>query len=158
MPVIGYPIHPDPEIALKEFQRLQAEFEATWWRTKDLHVLCKALEHVKAARQLAPDWLLEAAGGVLKMSRTARAVKRFEDCKRHARRYQIVRDLRRKGHIKDDALDQAVEVLAAEGDVALRPTIKDSYVRVYRDLKKKGQKSEFHAFVAPTVVPFKGRG
>jgi hypothetical protein len=144
----------DPETELENFRRKQTEYEVAYHRTGDPLVLHEALQHAKAARQLTPDWLMEALGDHLGRSRTDHTAERLQDRMRHVRRYRCVRDLRGKGLIKGDALDQAVVALAATDAAAERGTIENSYDRVSRDLKR--PKSEYFLFVAqsdPTVVP-----
>ena len=51
---------PDPEADLKNFQNKQAEYEAAYRCTKQPFVLCEALLNAQAARQLTPDWLVDA--------------------------------------------------------------------------------------------------
>ena len=145
---------PDPETDLKNFQRKQAEYEAAYRRTKDPLVLKEALMNARAAGQPPPDWLVQALGNSIMRGRTGQMARRFRERMRHVRRYRCVRDLYRS-YTKDDALDQAVAALAAEGDVAAWDTIEDSYDRVSRDLRQ-GRESEYFFLVArsdPTRVP-----
>jgi hypothetical protein len=67
---------------------------------------------------------------------------------RHVRRYNCVRDLRRK-YTKTRSLDLAVAMLHGEpaGGVT-RDTIEESYDDVRKDLERKGRKSEFFYLVA----------
>jgi hypothetical protein len=119
-------------------------------------VLHEALRHAKAAKQLTPDWLMEALGNHLGRSRTDYTAERLQDRMRHVRRYRCVRDLRGRGLIKDDALDLAVAAFKAKGETTARSTIEDSYNLVSRDLNKAGCESEYFHLVAksdPTVVP-----
>jgi hypothetical protein len=146
----------DPETEVKNFQRKQAEYEAAYRRTGDPLVLHEALMNAKAAGQLTPDWLMEALGDNLKKDRTDQTAERFRERMRHVQRYRCVRDLRQKGHVKNDALDRAVAALEATDAAAVRPTIEDSYDLVYRDLKQLGRNSEYFYLVAradPTKVP-----
>jgi hypothetical protein len=95
-------------------------------------------------------------GDKLKRDRTDQTAERFRERMRHVQRYRCVRDLRQKGHVKNDALDRAVAALAATDAAAVRPTIEDSYDLVYRDLKQLGRNSEYFYLVAradPTKVP-----
>jgi hypothetical protein len=155
---------PDPKTDLKNFQRKQAEYRATYRRTREPLALFEALLNARAFLQLPADldWLMVAMGDIIMRSRTnkkgrpSKAAERFQDRMCHAQRYLCVRNLRQKGHTKDDALDLAVAALEAAGDPATRPTIENSYDLVYRDLKQAGPKSEFSVFVArgePAVVP-----
>jgi hypothetical protein len=146
----------DPETELKNFERKQAEYEAAYHHTGEPLALFEALLHARAARQLTPDWLVEAVGGIIMRGRTGQTTERFRERMRHVRRFRCVRDLRQKGHIKDDALDLAVVALKAT-DAAGRPsTIEDSYDLVKRDLKRAERDNEYSLLVArsdPTVVP-----
>jgi hypothetical protein len=146
----------DPEIELKNFQYKQAEYEAAYRRTEDPLVLYEALLNAQSAQQLTPDWLVKAVGDIILRDRTGQAAERFQERMRHVRRYRCVRDLRQRGHNKDDALDLAVAALEATDAAAARSTIEHSYDEVKRDLKRAGRESEFFYLVArsdPTVVP-----
>jgi hypothetical protein len=146
----------DPETKLKNFQCKQAEYEAAYRRTGEPLTLYDALLHATAAGQLTPDWLVEALRGAIIRGRTGQIARRFRERMRDVRRYRCVQDLRRKGLSEDDALDQAVTVLAATDATTLRRTIEASYDRVTRDLKRAGPESAYFPLVAkgePTVVP-----
>ena len=77
---------------------------------------------------------------------------------RHIQRYIAVRNLRRNGHTKDSALNEAVDFLAKQRvaasppvdrrAVASRRTIEASYDKVERSLKRQGRESEFFYLVA----------
>src|SRR5262245_9495689 len=127
----------DPETELKNFQRKQAEYEAAYRRTGEPLALCEALLHAQAAQQLTPDWLVTALRDIVMRDRTDQAVERFRERMRHVQRYRCVRDLRQKGHIKDCALDLAVEKLEATEAAGVRSTIGYSYDLVSRDLRRK---------------------
>ena len=167
MPVVhvgSFP--PDPETDLKNFQRKQAEYEAAWRATSEPLALYEALLNAHGYLQLPAElnWLMTAMGDYITKSRAkgkrkgkaSRTVERLQDRMNHVRRYRCVRDLYQNGRNKEDALDLAVEQLAANGEAAARPTIEDSYDRVSRDLNRKGHESEYFILVArsdPTVVP-----
>jgi hypothetical protein len=146
----------DPKTELKNFERKQAEFEAAYRRTEDPLILYEALRHVQAARQMPPDWLMEACGDSILRDRTDQTAERFKERMRHVQRYRCVRNLRLEKHTKDRALDLAVDRLEPKGERAARSTIEESYNRVSRDLKRAGRDSEYFLLVArsdPTVVP-----
>jgi hypothetical protein len=147
----------DPKKELENFQRKQFEYLAAYLKTKDPLVVYEALRYANSARQPWPDWLHEAArSAILGDGRTDHHAERFKDRMRHVQRYRCVRDLRRKSKTLDQALELAVDVLNAKGDLVLRSTVETSYLKVSRDLKKLGPKSEYHLLVTqtdPTVVP-----
>src|SRR6478672_2175778 len=113
----------DPKLELKNFQRKQAEYEAAWRATSEPLVLYEAMLHAQAAGQPTPDWLVAALGEFImknrmkgkRKNRPSRTVERFQDRMGHVRRYRCVRDLCKKGHSEEQALDLAVEQLAANG-------------------------------------------
>jgi len=145
---------PDPENDLKNFQDKQAEYEAAYCRTGEQLVLYEALLHVQAAEQSLPDWLVTAVGNM--KGRTDLSVRRFRERMLHVQRYRCVRDLRKNGHTKNQALELAAATLEATDAEAPQRTIENSYDRVSRSLKRAGQKSEFFWLVDrsdPTVVP-----
>jgi hypothetical protein len=87
--------------------------------------------------------------------RTDELAKRDRERMQHVHRYIVVRDLRNavnqhtgKKYTKDEALDLAIESLAKQGAAASRRTIEGSYDRVGRDLKRRGQASEFFYLLA----------
>jgi hypothetical protein len=135
----------------QEFLRQQAGFEAAYRATGDPQALCHALLHVWSSRQTPPAWVVRDILNALIEQRTDEAAERYRERMRHVQRYLAVRDLRSKGHKKDDALDQAVEVLARQRAAAARGTIEDSYNRVRRDLERQRNASEFHYLVV--LVP-----
>jgi hypothetical protein len=152
----SYP--PDPETDLKNFQRKQAEYEAAYRRTGEPLAAYEALLHARSYLQVPADlnWLVDAVGKIILQGRTDQTAERFRERMRHVRRYQCVRDLRDRGHIKDDALDLAAVALEATDAAAMRSTIGDSYDLVKRDLKRAGRESEYFLLVArsdPTKVP-----
>jgi hypothetical protein len=156
MAVIYVGVPWDPETDLKNFERKQAELKAAYQRTRDPLVLHEALLHANAAERPAPDWLVETLGVLIMRDRTDAIAERFRERMRHVRRYRRVRDLRRKGLGKEDALDQAVAALEAAGEPIKRGTVEVSYDLVSRDLNKAGCESEYFHLVAksdPTVVP-----
>ena len=114
----------------QEFLRQQAGFEAAYRATGDPQALCHALLHVWSSRQTPPAWVVRDILNALIEQRTDEAAERYRERMRHVQRYLAVRDLRSKGHKKDDALDQAVEVLARQRAAAARGTIEDSYNRL----------------------------
>ena len=149
---------PDPETDLKNFQRKQAEYEAAYHRTEEPFVLYEALLHADPYLQFPVElsWLVTAVGNVIMRDRTKNTAERFKERMRHVQRYRCVRDLREKGHKKDQALELAIAKLEATDAAAMRGTIEVSYDKVSRDLKKKGRESEFFWLVArsdPTLVP-----
>jgi len=131
-----------------EFLRRQAEFEAAYRRTGEPLALLDALRDAWWSRQTVPGWVLHDIGNALISARTDKAAERDRDRMRHVQRYIVVRDLRRKGHTKDSALDQAVEVLAKQRAAAVRGTIEKSYDKVERSLKQEKHESEFCYHVA----------
>jgi uncharacterized membrane protein YgcG len=146
----------DPETDLKNFQGKQAEYEAAYRRTGEPLALYEALLHATAAGQPTPDWLVTAIGDIIVRGRNDQAARRFQERVRHVRRYRLVRDLRRRGHTKDCALELAVAALEATDAAGARSTIENSYDRVRRDLERAGRESEYFFLVArsdPTVVP-----
>jgi hypothetical protein len=134
-----------------EFLRKQAEFEAAYRTTGDPQVLWHALLHAWSSRQLPSGRVVLDIGSALIEQRTDEAARRYRERLRHVRRYIVVRDLRSNGHTKDDALDAAVEILAAQRAAAERGTIEKSYDRVRKDLERQGSASEFFYLVA--LVP-----
>jgi hypothetical protein len=149
---------PNPEIDLKNFQRKQAEYEAAYRRTGEPLALYEALLNARAYLQFPAelDWLVAAVGNIIKRDRTDQTAERFRERMRHVQRFRCVRDLRQKGHTKDQALDLAVAAFEARGEATKRSTIDASYNTVSRDLKRKGRESEYFLLVArsdPTVVP-----
>jgi hypothetical protein len=149
---------PDPETDLKNFQREQAKYEAAYRRTREPLALYEALLHARAYLQLPAnlDWLITAMGEFIMGGRTGQTAKQFKARMRHVQRYRCVRDLRRKGHKKERALDLAAAVLAATAAAAKPPTIEKSYDLVSRDLKRAKHESEFFYLVArsdPTRIP-----
>ncbi len=131
----------------QEFLRKQAEFEAAFHTTGDPQVLWHALLHAWSSRQIPAAWLVWDIGAALNGQRTDAAVRRYCDRLRHVQRYIVVRDLRGSGDTKDDALDDAVEILAAQRAAAERGTIEDSYDLVRKDLERQGSASEFFYLV-----------
>jgi len=143
---------------LKNFQRKQAEYEAAYRRTGEPLVLYEALLNARSYLQLPAElnWLVTAVGDNTMRGRSDKMAERFRERMRHVQRYRCVRDLRQKGHKKEDALDLAVAALETTDAKALRPTIATSYDRVRRNLKQKGCESEYFYLVArsdPTKVP-----
>jgi hypothetical protein len=141
----------------EEFLRRQAEFEAAYRRTGEPLVLLDALRDAWWSRQTVPGWVLHDVGNALISARTDEAAERYRDRMRHVQRYIVVRDLRRKDHTKDSALDEAVDLLAEQQmaacdaprrAVASRRTIEGSYDKVERSLKQWGRESEFLYLVA----------
>jgi hypothetical protein len=131
-----------------EFLLKQAEFEAAYRCTGDPLALQEALNHAWFSRQTVPGWLMREIGYALIRSRTDEEAERYQDRMRHVRRFIIVRDLRRKEHTKDNALDVAVKILADQRAAASRRTIEGSYDKVERSLKQRGRESEFFYLVA----------
>jgi hypothetical protein len=158
---------PDPETDLKNFhrkeaeknfQRKQAECEAAYLNTGEPQALVEALRNARGYPQLPTElnWLMVAAGEFIMRSITAQMAERFKERMRHVQRYRCVRDFRRKGHKKELALDLAMAELEATDAKGALPTIRDSYDRVYRDLKRVKHESEYFYLVArsdPTRVP-----
>ena len=147
---------PDPEADLKNFHRKQAEYEAAWRRTEDPLVLDEALLHADAAEQPLPDWLVTAVGNAIMKGRTDEVAERFRERDRHVQRYRCFRDLRKKGHAWNDALNLAAAKLEATDAAGMPSTIEKSYMRVKHDLELAGRESEYFFLVArsdPTVVP-----
>jgi hypothetical protein len=139
-------LSPDEEEA---FLREQAEYEAAYRRTGQTLALWEALKHVHREGQTVPDWLmLNSFEPLVTTATTGEKGERYRERWRHVQRYRCVRDLRRAGHTKDDALDQAVVKLKGtpEGGVS-RGTIEESYDTVRRSLKRAGRESEFFFFV-----------
>src|SRR5262245_687810 len=131
-----------------EFLRNQAEYEAAYRRTGEPLALLDALRDVWWSRQTVPGWLVTNLGDALIRSRTDAEAERYRDRMRHVQRYIIVRDLRRKEHTKDSALDAAVKILADQRAAAERGTSEKSYERVKIDLKQRDRESEFFYLVA----------
>jgi hypothetical protein len=142
---------PDSPAETDEFLRKQAEFEAAYRTTGDPQVLCHALVHAYSTPRPSPRWLVWCTLETLVAQRTGAAARGYRECLQHVRRFIVVRDLRRNGHTKDDALDAAVEILAAQRAAAERGTIAKSYDRVKIDLDRQGSASEFFYLVA--LVP-----
>jgi hypothetical protein len=141
-----------------EFLRKQAEFEAAYRTTGDPQVLWHALLHAWSSRQLPSGRMVLDIGSALIEQRTDAAARRDRERLQHIRRYIVVRDLRSNGHKKDDALNAAVEILAAQRAAAERETIDRSYDWVRKDLDRQGSASEFFYLVklvpeAPAVAP-----
>src|SRR5262249_4189962 len=125
--ITGRPIHkPLSPAENDEFLRRQAEFEAAYRRTGEPLALLDALRDAWSSRQAVPGWLLADIGNALIRQRTDAEAERYRDRMRHVRRYIIVRDLRRKEHTKDSALDVAVKILADQRAAAERATIEKS--------------------------------
>jgi hypothetical protein len=131
-----------------EFLRRQAEFEAAYRCTGEPLALLDALRDAWWSRQTVPGWLVTNIGDALIRQRTDEEAERYRDKMRHVQRYIIVRDLRRKEHTKDNALDVAVKILADQRAAASRRTIEGSYDKVERSLKQRGRESEFFYLVA----------
>jgi hypothetical protein len=147
---------PDPEADLKNFQQQQAEYKAAYHRTGEPFVLYEALLHAGAAEQLTPDWLVTAVGNAIMKGRTDEVAERFRERDRHVQRYRCFRDLRKKGHAWNDALNLAAAKLEATDAAGMPSTIEKSYMRVKHDLELAGRESEYFFLVArsdPTVVP-----
>ena len=158
---------PDPETDLKNFHRKeaeknfnrkQAEYEAAYRSTGEPLALSEALRNARGYPQLPTElnWLMAAAAEFITRSITAQTAERFKERMRHVQRYRCVRDLRKKGHTKERALDLAVEALRDTDAKAELRTIEDSYYRVSRDLRRAGGESEYFYLVArsdPTRVP-----
>lgn len=148
-------LSPDEE---REFLCKQAEFEAAYRRTGDPLVLWNAILHAWSLRQTLPNWLMLPFGKVLIEQRTDEVAERHRERMRHIQRYIAVRNLRRNGHTKDSALNEAVDFLAKQRvaasppvdrrAVASRRTIEASYDKVERSLKRQGRESEFFYLVA----------
>jgi hypothetical protein len=134
------------------FLRKQAEYEAAYRRTGEPLTLLVAVVHTWWSRQTVPCWLVPALGEAFLKLRTDEEARRYRERMRHARRYQCVRDLRLK-YTKDRALDVAVELLAGESAEAERMTTEKSYDLVNRDLKRRGQESEFFYLVGKLDEP-----
>jgi hypothetical protein len=136
------------------FLRKQAEYEAAYRRTGEPLALLDALVHAWSSRQTVPCWLVWDIGEALIKLRTDDEARRYRERMHHARRYQCVRGLRWRGYTKDRALDAAVELLKGESAEAERSTIEKSYDLVNRDLKRRGQESEFFYLVGKLDEPF----
>jgi hypothetical protein len=132
----------------EEFLRRQAAFEAAYRRTGEPLVVLDALRDAWWSRQTVPGWVLFDIGNAVISARTNEAAERYRDRMRHVQRYIVVRDLRRKDHTKDSALDAAVKILADQRAAASRRTIEGSYDKVERSLKQGGRESEFFYHVA----------
>ena len=87
-------------------------------------------------------------GATLIRLRTDEEAERYRDRMRHIQRFLVVRDLRRKGHTKDTALDRAVGMLDGEPAGSVRGTIEKSYNTVRKDLQRRGRDSEFFLLIA----------
>jgi hypothetical protein len=149
---------PDPKADAENFQRKQAEYEAAYRCTGEPRMLYEALLNARAYLRFPADlnWLMTAMGEFVMRGRTDQTAERFRERMRHVQRYRCVRDLRQKGHTKNQALNLAVAKLEATNDPAMRRTIENSYDKVDRDLRKKGCESEYSLLVArsdPTMVP-----
>ena len=131
-----------------EFLRRQAEFEAAYRCAGEPLALLDALRDAWWSRQTVPGWLVTNIGDALIRQRTDEEAERYWDRMRHVQRYIIVRDLRRKEHTKDSALDVAVKILADQRAAASRRTIEGSYDKVERSLKQRERESEFFYLVA----------
>jgi hypothetical protein len=131
----------------QEFLREQAEFEAAFHATGDPQVLWHALLHAWSSRQIPTAWLVWGIGAALNEQRTDAAARRYREQARHVQRFVVVHDLRSNGYTKEDALDAAVEILAAQRAAAARVTIEDSYDLVRKDLDRPRSESEFFYFV-----------
>jgi hypothetical protein len=150
--VTNRPIHKQLSPAENdEFLRKQAKFEAAYRTIGDPQVLMHALLHAWSSKQTIPKWLVWDIGNALIEGRTGEEAERYRERMRHVQRFVVVRDLRRNGHTKDSALDQAVESLASQRAAAARGTIEDSYDRVKRDLERQGPASGF--FYLAELVP-----
>lgn len=144
--------------AEKNFRRKQAEYEAAYRSTGEPLALSEALRNARGYLQLPTElnWLMAAIGEFIMSNRTGQTAERFKERMRHVQRYRCVRDLRRKGHKKELALDLAMAELEATDAKAERRTIEDSYDLVNRDLKRAKRDSEYFYLVArsdPTRVP-----
>src|SRR5262249_55680789 len=118
--------------------------------------LYKALLNAQTARQLTPNWLVDAISELIMRGKTNQMAEILREKMLHVQRYRHVRDLRDKGHSWDDALNLAVTKLEATDAAARRSTIEKSYMRVKRDLELAGCESEYFFLVArsdPTKVP-----
>jgi hypothetical protein len=146
---------PDKERA---FLQKLAEFEAAFRQTDDPLPLWEALHHVERSGQTVPYWLTNALFRVVMRATTDDELRRARQRRWHARRYTCVRDLREKGYTRDQALDQAVIDLRAEGDKGVkrrgkldegvsRDAVEDSYDKVRKDLERRGRESQYYSFV-----------
>jgi hypothetical protein len=119
--VTNRPIHKQLSPAENdEFLRKQAKFEAAYRTIGDPQVLMHALLHAWSSKQTIPKWLVWDIGNALIEGRTGEEAERYRERMRHVQRFVVVRDLRRNGHTKDSALDQAVESLASQRAAAPR--------------------------------------
>jgi len=114
-------------------------------------VLCHALVRAYSSGRPFPRWLVWHTLETLVAQRTGAATRGYYDRLRHVQGYTVVLNLRSNGHTKDDALDAAVGILAAQRAAAERETIERSYDLVRQDLDRQGQASAFYYLV--TLVP-----
>jgi hypothetical protein len=99
--------------------------------------------HAWSSKQTIPIWQVLDICNALIDQRTDEVAHRDRERVGHVQRYLVVDGLRRNGHTKDSALDQAVPTLEKQHAGASRRTIEDSYDRVRKDLERQSQASEF---------------
>jgi hypothetical protein len=93
------------------------------------------------------EWIEAAAVDEIANRRTPAQAEKHRETMRYLMRYRCVRDLRRQGLTKNEALDRAVEMLASMGESAARDTIEDSYDRVSRDFRNLGSNVQAKYFL-----------
>jgi hypothetical protein len=153
---------PDEERA---FVQELAEYEAAYRQTGNSALLFKALHRVVLSGQTVPHWLLDDLFCVVMRGITDKEVKRVRELGWAARRYERVRDLREtvneltgKKYTRDEAIDQALIQVRAEGDKGVRrrgklgkgisrDAVEDSYDKVRLDLERRGRESQYYLFI-----------
>jgi hypothetical protein len=155
---------PDEE---RTFLQKLAGFEAAFRQTRDSLRLWEALNQVWQSGQTVPHWLAKDFLRVIMLPTTGQEMRRASARWWAVRRYQRVRNLREtvnectgKKYTRDEALDQAVIDLRAEGDKTKRrgklegvsrDTVEDNYDKVRRDLEQRGRESQYYFLVNKIV-------
>jgi hypothetical protein len=110
------------------FLRKLRDCEIAWRETGEPLAVAEAMTWTFLYAQTPAEWLEEAVVTLAVGRRTPEQAERHREVMRHAERYCRVRDLRREGLTKDEALDRAAEELEAA-----RATIEKSYAQVRKD-------------------------
>jgi hypothetical protein len=97
--------------------------------------LARAVTLTRGIGRTTPGWLEEGLVAFILARRTADEAEFHREKTRHAMRYLAVRDFRRQGFSKDEAIDRAVQKLQGTAAFAARDTTLKSYARVRSDIK-----------------------
>jgi hypothetical protein len=146
-----------------KFRIVQTKLEIAFRATGDPRALLRAFMHVWSAGQTLPRWLVPAIGEAIAKSQTKTEAERFRERLRDVQRYLCVRNLlripaanpgrRKTEYTKAQAVALAYGKLKGTPAFAARRTIRNSYDKVRRDLKRHGRRSVFYLYVGGGADP-----